>query len=84
VRTCMGCGQRDLQAAMVRIASVADKSLVPDPGRCFGGRGGYLHPTEDCWAPFANRKGLVRSLNLSVDRRARKTLIDDLRVRLGY
>jgi predicted RNA-binding protein YlxR (DUF448 family) len=68
---------------MFRVACVAGRGVVLDARRGCGGRGGYLHGAEDCWGRFASRKGMVRSLGVSVDRAARAALIDQLRLRLG-
>jgi uncharacterized protein len=83
VRTCIGCGLRDRQAEMFRVVHAPGDGLLVDSGRNSGGRGGYLHRSEDCWVQFARRKGMVRSLKVSVDRSARAVLVDQLRLRRG-
>jgi predicted RNA-binding protein YlxR (DUF448 family) len=83
MRTCIGCGLHDRQAEMLRLIYAPGDGLLVDSGRNSGGRGGYLHRSEDCWARFARRKGTVRSLKVSVDRSARTMLVDQLRLRRG-
>jgi uncharacterized protein len=83
VRTCIGCGLRDRQAEMFRLTWAPGGGLLVDSGCNSGGRGGYLHRSEECWVRFARRKGMVRSLKVSVDRSARTMLVDQLRLRRG-
>jgi predicted RNA-binding protein YlxR (DUF448 family) len=72
IRTCMGCGQRDLQPALVRVQAAADGTLrVVSPHGVHAGRSGYLHDRRACWEQFAGRKGRVRSLGQSLDRAQR-------------
>lgn len=75
VRTCLGCGQRDDKAALLRIA-VTDKGLQPEE---FKGRGGYLHPSEDCWRAFLKRKSLYRAFRRDLPRKDREELLETLR-----
>jgi uncharacterized protein len=83
VRTCIGCGLRDRRADMFRLVHAAGSGLLVDSGCNSGGRGAYLHHSEDCWVRFARRKGMVRSLKVSIDRSARAVLVDQLRLRRG-
>ena len=83
VRTCLGCGRRDPQVAMLRIVWNPPEGLLLDAGCDRGGRGGYLHSDEGCWDRFARRKGMLRSLRTAVDRTARATLVDQLRMKVG-
>jgi predicted RNA-binding protein YlxR (DUF448 family) len=68
---------------MFRVVYVEGRALALDTGHGCGGRGGYLHRAEECWARFASRKGMVRSLGVSVDRPARAALIGQLHLRVG-
>ena len=79
VRTCVGCGQRDLQSVMVRVVRDDGGQLCVDAKRRLAGRGGYLHHAENCWENFARRKGLIRALGANVDRKARSVLVERLR-----
>ena len=83
MRTCLGCGGVDRQAALLRIVRDAGGNLHLDPARRAGGRGGYLHPSPACWTGFARRKGLVRSLRAAVDRPARAALVTQLQSCVG-
>jgi predicted RNA-binding protein YlxR (DUF448 family) len=74
IRTCVGCGERAPQAAMIRVARTAD-GLCPDPGRRQPGRGAYLHPVVSCWESFAARRGPVRSLRATPTRAERERLV---------
>jgi len=74
VRTCVGCGAHAPQRALVRVVSTAE-GLRPDPRRRAPGRGAYLHRHPTCWAMFAQRRGLVRSLRLAPARAERERLV---------
>lgn len=66
LRTCLGCNERDVQAAMVRIAGRGGV-LTLDPERRIAGRGGYLHRASDCLAKFVRSKVReFRSLRRSI------------------
>jgi predicted RNA-binding protein YlxR (DUF448 family) len=75
IRTCIGCGQRDRQDQLLRIARDADGVLRVDAERRLHGRGGYMHARQDCWTLFTRRKGMVRSWRAAVDRPARAALV---------
>jgi predicted RNA-binding protein YlxR (DUF448 family) len=77
VRSCMGCGRRDPQSALIRATWRAD-ALVRDDGRRAAGRGGYLHDDASCWQAFVGRRGPVRSLRAPVPRPARETFVRQL------
>jgi len=83
MRTCLGCGAVDRQPALLRLVRDTVGSLSIDRQRRAGGRGGYLHPHPECWAKFAHRKGVVRSLRATVDRPARAALVAELHRRVG-
>lgn len=79
LRTCLGCGSVDQQSALIRIVRDNTGQLGLDAKRRAGGRGGYLHPTPECWTRFTQRKGPVRSFRAAVDRPARAALVAQLR-----
>jgi predicted RNA-binding protein YlxR (DUF448 family) len=64
---------------MVRLVRDEGGQLRVDPRRQRVGRGGYLHRDADCWDGFARRKGLVRALGATVDRKSRSLLVERLR-----
>ena len=70
VRTCIGCGRRDAQDRLVRIA-LADGRLALDPDRRTPGRGGYLHRDPACGEQFVRRRGPIRSLRHTASREER-------------
>jgi hypothetical protein len=79
IRTCVGCGARDAQAALVRVVA-GPAGLAPDPSRRAGGRGAYLHSGPACCRVFARRRGPVRSLGTSPSRIERERLLGMLGV----
>ncbi len=80
VRTCVGCGQRDEQRRMLRIAAREDGSL----GLCVcGGRGAYVHGSRCCLSALDKSRLISRSLRRSLDREVRRALMVGLERRLG-
>lgn len=79
IRTCVGCGQRDLARTMIRLARRSDGSLVVNRGGRERGRGGYLHRDENCWSRFARQRGTIRSFRAVVQPQTRVAVIDRLR-----
>ncbi|MGE5218443.1 MAG: YlxR family protein [Chloroflexota bacterium] len=77
-RTCLGCGARDDQRGLLRLALTDDGRLCVDRHR---GRGGYLHRNEDCWRKFLARKGLYRAFHVEVSRAAKEQLVRELKGR---
>ena len=75
-RTCVGCGARDAQSAMVRLRRGPDGIVVATPsGGC--GRSAYVHPGAACIAGLARSKGMGRSLRITV---AKETRLDLMRI----
>ncbi len=60
VRTCVGCGQRAGQPALVRLRADGD-AVVIDRARS-GGRGAWLHPAAACLDRALKRRALGRAL----------------------
>jgi len=58
-RTCIGCGQKRPQEALVRLARV-DERVVVDGGRRLAGRGGYICGPQ-CVEGAVKRKGFGRA-----------------------
>ncbi len=74
-RTCLGCGARDDQDKLIRLALTDQDQLRIEPRR---GRGGYLHRDRRCQKAFVSRKGLYRAFHAEVSRLAKAKLIEDL------
>jgi len=77
MRTCVGCGERALQASLVRFVA-AGAALALDERRRLPGRGAWLHRERVCWDAFVQRRGAVRSLRTAPSREARAALRDVL------
>ncbi len=77
LRTCVGCGTRAPQSALMRFTATAE-GLRADVGRRAAGRGAYLHGVPTCWAAFVRRRGAVRSLRLTPPMRERERLLAQL------
>jgi hypothetical protein len=77
VRSCVGCGARAPQDALIRM-TWHEGALRPDGVERAGGRGGYLHRRAACWQAFVVRRGSIRSLRAPVPRAAREALVHEL------
>ncbi len=78
VRTCVGCGVRDAQRALVRFGGAEGRLAVRT--RAGGpGRSAYLHRAAGCWDAFLRRKGPIRSLRMSPRPGERDRLVADIR-----
>ena len=74
-RTCLGCGERDDQDKLIRLAVMDRDQLGVEPQH---GRGGYLHRGQQCQKAFVGRKGHYRAFHVEVSRSAKAKLIEDL------
>jgi predicted RNA-binding protein YlxR (DUF448 family) len=74
IRSCVGCGDRDAQAGLLRVVLI-DGRLTPDPLRRAAGRGAYLHRRASCADAFVARRGAVRSLRATPPRVDRERLV---------
>ena len=61
VRTCVGCRERAVKSALLRIV-VAGDEVVPDPLARLPGRGAYLHPSPGCFERAQLRRAIARAL----------------------
>ena len=66
-RTCVGCGARAPQRALVRFAAVGGSLRA---GRTLPGRGAYTCRSQSCFEAAARRRAFARALRTSVDLRA--------------
>src|SRR5260370_20840414 len=80
-RTCIGCMKRDSKSAMIRIA-VVDGKVEADFAACYPGRGGYLHPTNECPDKFvASKVKEFRALRRKIDRSDRRVIAQRIKKR---
>lgn len=80
MRTCLGCGARDKQSAMIRLAAAGEGQVMVEPYR---GRGGYLHRREECWRMFVGRKSHFRAFRREISKAAKESLVRLLKARYG-
>ena len=78
MRTCVGCGQRERQAVLVRFAADGGR-LVPRRAHGAAGRSAYLHRSSSCWGAFLGRRGPVRSLRMTPGAAERERFVAVLR-----
>ena len=60
VRTCVGCGGRAAQRALVRFMAAGERVVI-DRERS-GGRGAWLHPGPPCLERAVKRRAFARAL----------------------
>lgn len=81
-RTCLGCNERDLKSAFVRIAAL-EEGVVVDAQARMGGRGGYIHKRAECLERFERSKVReFRSLRRKISLDARRHITELIRRRL--
>jgi len=74
---------RDTKRAMIRIAASNGAPRIDFESRA-PGRGGYLHPSDECIQRFASSKMReVRSLGMKLDRTQRMELANNIRKQLA-
>ncbi|KAA9393589.1 YlxR family protein [Kocuria coralli] len=70
-RTCIGCRAVDEPDQLVRLTVRTDATgtavVMIDEGRRLGGRGAWLHPTEQCLQNAVRRKAFNRAFRAPVD-----------------
>ena len=62
-RTCVGCGRRAAQSALLRFVAVDG---VLTPGRSVPGRGAYTCRSLDCFEHARQGRGFARTLRTAV------------------
>ncbi|MGH7852217.1 MAG: YlxR family protein [Candidatus Binatia bacterium] len=77
-RTCLGCGARESQDRLIRLAVTDQGRLIVDKSQ---GRGGYLHKNPECWRMFLGRKGQYRAFHIEIARATKEQLINELKGR---
>jgi len=81
-RTCVGCGTRDAQSAMIRLRRAPAGAVVADPG-LRDGRSAYVHASGECVRGLVRSKGLGKSLRTTVAKEARVELMQVLDAQLS-
>ena len=81
-RTCVGCGQRDAQPAMLRLHR-DDAGAIAEARRGAAGRSAYVHVRPDCVGGLLRSKGLGRSLRLAITKETRSALVEALQKHLA-
>ncbi|MBI3769495.1 MAG: YlxR family protein [Deltaproteobacteria bacterium] len=73
VRTCLGCRERDMRAALTRVIA-RDGRLEVDIAKRAPGRGAWMHARATCIEAFARRGGFVRALRCVIPKSERAVL----------
>jgi predicted RNA-binding protein YlxR (DUF448 family) len=73
-RTCAGCGLKAARPTLLRIGLATPGDALE--WRARGGRGTYLHDSEQCRRRFVQGKKRLPGLRAAVGRAARQALVD--------
>lgn len=70
VRTCVGCRERDLRSALLRLVLVPDARsenprVVVDVRKALPGRGAWIHPSTACLDLAVRRRAVPRALRVT-------------------
>ena len=65
-RTCLACGKKQPQQALVRIERNAEGFVKISSGKGSSGRGAYLCTEEKCWERGMDKGLLDRALRLTI------------------
>jgi predicted RNA-binding protein YlxR (DUF448 family) len=81
-RTCVGCGRRDRQSAMLRLRADAD-SRIACAKTVRTGRSAYVHAARDCVRGLVRSKVLGKSLRRQIAKDTRAALVASLEGKLA-
>jgi predicted RNA-binding protein YlxR (DUF448 family) len=74
--------KQDRRDAMIRVAAQAGRAVADFEAR-IPGRGGYLHPQDECLDRFIRSKAReFKSLRMRLDKDQRTSLVEAIRQRL--
>ena len=76
-RTCVGCGTRDRQSAMLRLRRDGGERIAA-AAAIRSGRSAYVHASQECIRGLARSKVLGKSLRHNVAKDVRQELIESL------
>jgi hypothetical protein len=76
-RTCVGCGSRDRQSAMLRLRRDAAGTITSDAS-VRTGRSAYVHGSSECVRGLVRSKVLGKSLRHNVAKQERLDLVSAL------
>lgn len=74
LRQCVGCGEMKSKKEMMRVIKTAEDEIVLDKTGKKNGRGAYICISKECLNLAIKRKGLERSLKVSIP----ETVVDSL------
>jgi uncharacterized protein len=81
-RTCVGCGRRDSQSAMLRLRRDGEGRIVA-AGLIRSGRSAYVHAAGPCVQGLVRSKVLGKSLRQTIAKEARVALVASLEAQLA-
>nr|WP_041294800.1 YlxR family protein [Isoptericola variabilis] len=70
MRTCVGCRERDLRSALLRLVlepsdGRGESRAVADVRGCLPGRGAWIHPSPACLGLAERRRAVPRALRVA-------------------
>ena len=68
MRQCVGCGEMKSKKELIRVIKTPEQEIVLDATGRKNGRGAYICASTECLKIAMKRKGLERSLKVSIPR----------------
>lgn len=78
MRQCVGCAEMKTKKELVRIIKTPDEEVLLDSTGRKNGRGAYICPNMDCLKKAKQRKGLERSLKITIPEDVYESLEEEM------
>ena len=78
MRQCVGCGEMKSKKEMIRVIKTPEEEIILDATGRKNGRGAYLCASMECLSKAIKRKGLERSLKVSIPKEVYDSLEQEM------
>ena len=78
MRQCVGCGEMKSKKEMIRVIKTPEEEIILDATGRKNGRGAYLCASMECLNKAIKRKGLERSLKVSIPKEVYDSLEQEM------
>ena len=78
MRQCVGCGEMKSKKEMIRVIKTPEEEIILDATGRKNGRGAYLCASMECVKKAIKRKGLERSLKVSIPKEVYDSLEQEM------
>ena len=79
MRQCVGCGEMKSKKDLLRVIKTPEEEIVLDATGRKNGRGAYICASMECLKTARQRKGLERSLKVSIPEDVYESLEQEMR-----